>query len=614
MKRQIIHIVFTLTIFTFTGYSQDNKEVDSLLNLIKKSKNDSLIMVWYNKLRRATYYTNSDDGMKYTKKFLEYAIKNKYPLEIANAQFYLGNSYVTKSEYFKALPLYLKSADYYESVNDTNRLSSAFNGIGAAYENSGNDTLSLKYFRKAHLLSRAIGDKRRDALALNNIANIYKRRKAYKMAMYYQSLALENLTPSDVPYYTLVRINYGNILMENNFNHKAKQIFETVLKEIDKEDDVLGFITVKQGLGDIAILTKDYLSAVKHLEEAFEYANSKEFLDSRNQIMQSLILAYSGAGENKKGLTLALKYDKIKDSIFSNQKDKNLSDALQKYESVKKDKTLAVQKLQIEDERKIKRWLITGAVVISVLTLIILVFYRKRVKYMSLINKQGEILQKQKIAELEQKTKVLALNGMISGQETERARIAKDLHDGLGGLLSTVKAHFSFLPIEKSNEEHKSIYDKTNELIDEACVEVRRISHNMMPHALSISGLEDAIVDLGESLNQDGIKTVMEVGKLPFKLEETKNVMIYRLVQELIVNIRKHASAENVLLQMLVHKKSITLTIEDDGKGFETKNILKMPGLGLKNIFSRVQFLDGTIDYHSEILKGSSVTIQIPIP
>ena len=232
---------------------------------------------------------------------------------------------------------------------------------------------------------------------------------------------------------------------------------------------------------------------------------------------------------------------------------------------------------------------------------------------MSLINKQSEILQKQKIAELEQEKKVLALNSMISGQETERARIAKDLHDGLGGLLSTVKAHFSFLTKDKIDKDD-AIFEKTNELIDEACVEVRRISHNMMPHALSISGLEDALVDLGESLNQDGIKTVIEVSKIPFKLDDTKTVMIYRLVQELIVNIRKHASAKNVLLQMLVRKKFITLTIEDDGKGFDTEQILKVKGLGIKNIFSRVQFLDGTIDYHSEINKGSSVTIQIPIP
>ena len=99
-------------------------------------------------------------------------------------------------------------------------------------------------------------------------------------------------------------------------------------------------------------------------------------------------------------------------------------------------------------------------------------------------------IQRQKIAELEQKNKLLALNSMIEGQESERLRIAQDLHDGLGGLLTTVKAHFNAIEREIANIKNMNVYEKTNQLIDEACAEVRRIAHDMVPHSLKMNGLQ----------------------------------------------------------------------------------------------------------------------------
>ena len=226
---------------------------------------------------------------------------------------------------------------------------------------------------------------------------------------------------------------------------------------------------------------------------------------------------------------------------------------------------------------------------------------------------QKQALKDQEIKELQQKNKLLALNSMIEGQEAERLRIAKDLHDSLGGLLSTVKAHFTTIQKEIEQLEELNITAKTNSLIDEACIEVRRISHNMMPHALSISGLQGAVEDIAENLRDEGYEATLEVNHLPEKIEATKEVMIYRLVQEIISNIRKHAEAKSVLIQILGYKKELNLIIEDDGKGFIYDEAMEKGGLGLKSINSRVQFLDGTISWDSQPNKGTSVTINIPI-
>jgi len=284
-----------------------------------------------------------------------------------------------------------------------------------------------------------------------------------------------------------------------------------------------------------------------------------------------------------------------------------------KFDTEKKERKILEQDLTIEKESRQKNQILYGLVALGVLLLVSFVFFQKRLKYQKTISAQKQAIQEKEIVELQQKNKLLALNSMIEGQEAERLRIAKDLHDSLGGLLSTVKAHFTTIQKEIEQLEKLNITEKTNNLIDEACIEVRRISHNMMPHALSISGLQGALEDIGESLREEGFQTTLELKNLPKNIDPTKEVMIYRLVQEIISNIRKHAEAKTILVQLLGYKDELNLIIEDDGKGFDYEAALAKGGLGLKSINSRVQFLDGTIHWDSELEKGTSITINIPL-
>ena len=135
----------------------------------------------------------------------------------------------------------------------------------------------------------------------------------------------------------------------------------------------------------------------------------------------------------------------------------------------------------------------------------------------------------------------------------------------------------------------------------------------MMPHALSISGLKGAIEDLAEQLVSEGFDTTLEISDELRDLEETKKVMIYRLVEEIISNIRKHAEAKTILIQLLVYEREIKLIIEDDGKGFNYEIAQSKAGLGLKSINSRVEFLDGQINWDSQPEKGTTISINIPV-
>ncbi|MCW8981781.1 MAG: ATP-binding protein [Altibacter sp.] len=303
----------------------------------------------------------------------------------------------------------------------------------------------------------------------------------------------------------------------------------------------------------------------------------------------------------------------LRDSISSERMQKNIAELEVKYDTEIKERKIAEQNLQIEKESRQKTQIFIGLIALGILLLVSFLFFRKRLKYQKTIAHQKETLQTQRITELQQKNKLLALSSMIEGQEAERLRIAKDLHDSLGGLLSTVKAHFSSIQREIEQLEQLNLTGKTNALIDEACLEVRRISHNMMPHALSLSGLKGAVEDMSEQLHQQGYEVTLEVSKLPEKMEPTREIMIYRLLQEIISNIRKHAEAKTILIQIIGYNGNVNIIVEDDGKGFDHQKAVENDGLGLKSINSRVQYLDGTINWDTQPGRGTSITINLPI-
>ena len=203
------------------------------------------------------------------------------------------------------------------------------------------------------------------------------------------------------------------------------------------------------------------------------------------------------------------------------------------------------------------------------------------------------------------------MNAMIEGQESERIRIAKDLHDGLGGLLSTVKAHFSNIQAEIKRIESLQIYDRAQEMMDEACDEVRRISHNLMPNTLRLEGLSSAVEILGSEMSEAHQITInVEVPDSISSMSESQGVFIYRIIQEGLNNVIKHAEAKEVLVQLSETADEFHCIIEDDGKGFDP--LMIKSGLGLKSIQSRVNYLEGSLDIDTRIDVGTTISFHIP--
>jgi two-component system, NarL family, sensor kinase len=236
-------------------------------------------------------------------------------------------------------------------------------------------------------------------------------------------------------------------------------------------------------------------------------------------------------------------------------------------------------------------------------------------RHRQLLAKQQNEIKQQRISELEKDKQLIAVDSMLQGQEEERSRLAKDLHDGLGGLLSGVKFSLSNM---KDNlvitPDNMAVFERSLDMIDTSIKELRRVAHNMMPEMLTKFGLDEALKEYCNTINATNLLSVkyQSMG-LDTRIEKSSEIIIYRIIQELINNIMKHASATEAMVQLIKEDGRFSIIVEDNGKGFDTALLKNNKGAGLTSIRSRVDYLKGRLDIHSETGKGTLVNIEFNI-
>jgi signal transduction histidine kinase len=227
--------------------------------------------------------------------------------------------------------------------------------------------------------------------------------------------------------------------------------------------------------------------------------------------------------------------------------------------------------------------------------------------------KSQQAYQKQKIIELEKDKQLLSIDAMLKGQEEERSRIAKDLHDGLGGLLSGTK--LSFMNVKENlvlTPENGVLFDKSLSMLDNTIGDLRKVAQNLMPEALVKFGLHEAVRDFCDSIQSStGIRVLYHEMGEKRKLDNTAEVFAYRIIQELVNNAVKHAAASQVFVQLTINTDKVRITVEDDGKGFDKNKIKQTKGAGMANIDYRVQYFNGEIDLVTSPGNGTSVNIEL---
>ncbi len=230
-------------------------------------------------------------------------------------------------------------------------------------------------------------------------------------------------------------------------------------------------------------------------------------------------------------------------------------------------------------------------------------YYQNRVKASQL-----------ELNEAHREQQIISMRSMLEGQEKERNRIARDLHDGLGNLLSSLKVKIGSLQINFDDKGSQKIYGTASEMIDEACSEVRKIAHEMMPQSLKKLGLPKALEDLVEKMDAiHGFNADFQMHGKETIFDDNTNVMLFRIVQEALNNVVKYAKANQVSVQLNYSANWFDLTIEDDGIGFDVNALKPNKGMGLKSMAFRTEFIGGTLDLNSRTGMGTLVTVNIPL-
>ena len=366
---------------------------------------------------------------------------------------------------------------------------------------------------------------------------------------------------------------------------------------------------------DLHTKEEQWEEAIQIINNGLEFSKSQEagILTDSQHLQESFL---------QKKLLILKKQSKFKESLHTLELINVLNDSLDRksnldvlqelnmqYETSKKEKEIAENKVEIARKTN-QRNLI---VIIGAFFTFLFYYLWNRSKQKKLISEQKQALQLQQINTLENEQKILSMSAMIEGQESERTRIAQDLHDGLGGLLSSIKTRFSLFQSKSDETGEGENFEKTTGMIDQAVTEVRRISQNLMPNSLRINGLRAGIQQLANDLEHiHGLNTTLDiVENLDSTLSNQQEISIYRIIQEACNNVVKHSEAKSLFLQLSQFQKELILIIEDDGKGFEIAS--DYPTIGIKSIKTRVTHLNGTIDIDSKQDQGTTITVNIPL-
>lgn len=501
---------------------------------------------------------------------LNYVLQAQAKAEEARDTAKMVGLYISLSNAYSDLGQHRKSVDagltgvrlreqYIINTGYVNRL---YAGIAQEYETLGIADSAIYFYDKALHSSKQLNDHFAEANIYKYITNFYSSLGRYdKMReMAEHSLVLANKMNSPqlqaTAYYNLAAAYYytGNNTRALSFVRQALSIAETdsIRHEMQNGYRLLSFIAAKQG---------DFTTSSKAQRKA----------DSLQQT----------------GLNEAVA--------------KAAADLEKKYETEKKENQIKLQQVTIRQKNTLNYILTGSAAAAAIIALLVFLVYRKK-----------QQLQQQRISELETAQQLLAAQSLVKGQENERSRLAKDLHDGLGGLLSGVKLQLGAM---KGNlilsEENGRAFNLALLKLDESISEMRRVAHNMMPEALLNMGLQQALEDYCEGLSEGQPFTIFrEFHGLEERMEPSVEIVLYRIVQELLNNAVKHSGASRIVAQVIRKDNQVSITVEDNGKGFDVLTEAQMHSAGLRNIRSRVHYLHGQLDIQSKAGKGTSIHID----
>ena len=605
------------------------------------------------------FLNDADSAILILKRAAQLSIEGDYLIGAARALREIGTKYIQISNYEEGMNYLNQSLSYAEKSKSKNQVAITYSSMGVLYGKQGN------YMKGAEKFFKALGalkniDSSNCETAINidiNLSNIYDGLAQYDKVLYYLDQAEilvknGNITSNNARVHlATIFIDRGHFYTKNNKPDSAIKYFEQALDiakrlDVKMENQRIYFqVLADANLGGLFLQTGEYEKAVSYCQKVIPLAKNKfvniaslasynlggallhlkkykaaeavlasalreKAVGDKNQAVVggyfNLTEVYRATNQYKKALDCMDSMVALKDTLMTTEKVKAINQMELKYDIAEKDKQIIKNELLIEQQKnKITRkniWIGSISSGIFIISIISIGVYRN--------NRRK---QEEEIRALKQQNTISILKGVVQGEENERIRLARDLHDGIGGMLSATKMRFMTLRHDNEDLMRSPKYLEAMGLLDIMGDEIRKTSHNLMPEVLLKQNLAEALrtycntVQAGTDLHID-FQSFGNFECLPndFKLN------IYRIVQELLKNTLQHAKATYVVVQMMLLEAYLTISVEDNGIGFDAAKT--KDGIGLQNLKTRVLSHEGHYTLKSDPGKGTTIYIEFGMP
>ncbi|MFN0035634.1 MAG: ATP-binding protein [Saprospiraceae bacterium] len=645
-----------LLLLPLAALAQTNAKRDSLLNLAQTAPTDTARVWALMEAGKVITQTQPDTAVLYFGQAIALAEKIGFERGIAKCRINRSGPYNNLGRYREAIADCQAAIPICERLGMKKELVATYNNMGNAWDFLGNRWQAIEAFAKAlramegvalpphfplvvrNNMSRqyadlglhdkafeygqksfeeatALGDSAQVAAALHIMAaaalGMHRNAEALGYCRRVERLAREVEDP------TLLVFALNNIAVMTHDKQPAEaaKMMREAWTISQKTGDLFGEVGALESLARFALWKKDFPSAKRYAQDGLEKAKKEGMNDEVANcllILSDLALAGGNIGQYR---ALRQQFSDMSDTLANNALVHATQDLETKYETEKKEAQIGslerereLQKLRLRQ----KNGLIGGLAALSGLLFLAGFLTVRNLRHRRQLAEQEVKITQQQITQLRQEQQLNVADAILRGQEDERSRLARDLHDGLGGMLSGVKQSLNGM---KGNQ----ILSETGAValgqvigdLDRSIGELRHIARNMMPEALVRFGLKDALQDYCDHLRLTSSLAVhYQAFGLEKRLPQQTEVILFRIAQELLNNIVKHAGATQVLVQLIENEGRVNLTVEDDGKGFDPEKLKIAPGVGWLNIQSRVEYLGGTLDLRTEPGKGSSVSVE----
>ena len=513
----------------------------------------------------------------------------------------LGTLYARQKKTDEAMTRFIAAHHVFVKNNDRESLRRTLGNIAALFLYQHNYNEAEKYYRETEKLSAALNNHSGLGQVYTGLAKIYQERKLADKALQYAQSAVQEFNLSgEKAYESLAYKEVATIYLEKNDLTSAEGNAAKSLK-LAREAGILRYVA-----NSLEVLAQIRFKGARYqesIESAFESLKTDSTdSETKSVMLATLMKCYSCMGKPELANSYFNRYKKEIDSQVNEKYQQSVSEMEVRYETEKKE--LAIHTLQA------KKRMVTFTAISAIFTLLLIVII--------LILRQKNIISKEKMAEqkivqLEKEKQLIAAQSLLAGEETERARLAGDLHDGLGGLLAGIKLKLSSMK-ENAVITHENLahFSHALDLLNTSISELRRVAHNLVPETLMHYGLRTALNDFIQQAVPEG-KPVIRFdtfgGELRFgkELETT----VYRITQELITNAVKHAQATRIDVQLFTEPERICVQVIDNGIGFQPELLdTGASGKGLKNIHDRVTAFNGRFEILSQPEKGTEATLE----